>query len=139
MVLGEKQWEEKGKAVGMSVKSIGPEGVHMEQTFTSTTKGLGRDTGLNGTNMGTLTFVQAPDGAFSGNGQGIWTSQGGETVTWKIYFFGKNKAGKGRSFGIVQWRTASKKLARMNGAIGAIEGIADMKTMEMTATGYEWK
>jgi hypothetical protein len=43
----------------------------MEQTFTSTTKGFGRDTGLNGTNMGTLDVLRAPDGGISGSGQGI--------------------------------------------------------------------
>jgi hypothetical protein len=60
-------------------------------------------------------------------------------VTWILYFFGKEEAGKGRSFSIVRWSTASQRLARMNGAIGAAEGIAYMKTMEMSATGYEWK
>ena len=33
LVLGEKMLEEKGKVIGISVKSVGPEGVRMEETF----------------------------------------------------------------------------------------------------------
>lgn len=137
LVLGEKLWEEKGKVVAMSIKSVGPEGVHMEQTFTSVVKGFGR--APSGTNMGTLDLVQAPDGGYSGSGQGIFTSQDGDTVIWKIHFFGKMEAGKSRDFNVARFWTASQKLAWMNGAIAAIEGTADMKTMELSGTGYEWK
>jgi hypothetical protein len=35
-------WEEKGKVIGVSVKSVGPEGVRMEETFATEVKGLGR-------------------------------------------------------------------------------------------------
>jgi hypothetical protein len=139
LVLGEKLWEEKGKAIGMSIKSIGPEGVRMEMTFTSATKGFGRDTGLDGTNMGTMEFVQAPEGGFSGSAQGIWTGLDGETVVWKCYSLGKTEAGKSKGVNIIQFMTTSKKLARMNGAIAVFEGITDMKTMEISGTGYEWK
>jgi hypothetical protein len=137
LVLGEKLWEEKGKAVGMSVKSIGPEGVHMEETFATVVKGFGR--GPSGTNMGTMESVVGPDGGSSGSGQGIFTSQDGDVVTWKIYFLGKREQGKDRSFGIVKWWTASQKLAWMNNTIAAFEAIADPKTMEVSSTGYEWK
>jgi hypothetical protein len=137
LVLGKKQWEEKGKTVGMSIKSIGPEGIRMEQTFTSVVNGFGRFP--SGTNMGTGEIVIAPDGSFSGNGQGICTSKDGEAVTWKIYLFGKREKGKDKSFGIVKFWTASKKLAWLNGTIHALEGIGDPKTMEVTDTGYEWK
>jgi hypothetical protein len=137
LVLGEKQWEEKSKAVGMSVKSIGPEGVRFEHTFTGTIKGFGRFP--SGTNMGTVDFVVAPDESFSGSGQGIFTSQGGEAVTWKIHLFGKREKGKDKSFGILKFWTTSKKLAWLNGTIHALEGIDDPKTMEGSDTGYQWK
>ena len=137
MVLGEKLWEEKGKSIGMSIKSVGPEGVHMEQTFTTVAKGFGRSP--SGTNMGTLDLVQAPDGSESGSGQGIFTSQDGDVVVWKAYFFGRLEKGKDKSFGMVKFMTTSPKLAWMNKVIAAMEGVADLKTMEMTNTGYEWK
>jgi hypothetical protein len=137
LVLGEKLWEEKGKAIGMSIKSIGPEGVRMEQTFTTVCKSFGRFP--NGTNMGTVDFVQAPDGGYSGSGQGIFASQDGDAVTWKMYFLGTSEAGKGRDFGIVKFWTTSQKLAWMNKVIAAFEAVSDTKTMELSATGYEWK
>jgi hypothetical protein len=137
LVLGEKLWEEKGKAIGFSIKSIGPEGVHMEETFTSVTKGFGPVP--NSTNVGTLDLVQAPDGSIAGTGQGISTTQDGDTVTWKMYFLGRSEGGKGRTFGIIRFWTSSQKLAWVNKSIAALEGITDTKTMEFSATGYEWK
>jgi hypothetical protein len=137
LVLGKKLWEEKGRAVGMSIKSIGPEGVHMEETFTSVAKGFAP--ALDGTNLGTIQFVMAPDGSANGSGQGIFTSKDGETVTWKGYLIGKREKGKDKVFWILKWWTASKKLAWMNKTIAAAEGISDPKTTEFSATGYEWK
>jgi hypothetical protein len=137
LVFGEKQWEEKGKTVGMSIKSIGPEGVRMEQTFTSAVKGFGRFP--SGTNMGSGEVVIAPDESFSGSGQGIFTSEDGDAGMWKIYMFGKREQGRDRSFGIVKFWTSSQKLAWLNGFIAAIEGVGDPKTMEVSDTGYEWK
>jgi hypothetical protein len=89
--------------------------------------------------MGTIDIVAAPNGSHSGSGQGIWTSQAGDMVAWNMYFLGKSKAGKIRGLAIIKWMTTSKKLAWMNGVIAAAETINDMKTMEGTATGYEWK
>jgi hypothetical protein len=137
LVLGEKLWEEKGKIMGFSIKSAGPEGQHMEQSFTSVCKGFGRFP--NGTNVGTMDVVMAPDGGYSGSGQGIATSQDGDVLTWKIYFFGKMEAQKGRSFGIISFRTASQKLAWINKTVVAMEGTVDAKTMELSTIGYEWK
>ena len=81
LVLGEKVWEEKGKGIGVSVKSVGPEGVHMEETFASEVKGLGRFP--SGRNMGTMNIAARPDGFISGTAQGIFTAQDGDSVVWK--------------------------------------------------------
>jgi hypothetical protein len=137
LVLGEKLWEEKGKCVGVSIKSVGPEGVHMEQTFTTVVKGFGRFP--SGTNMGTIDIVGAPDGSSRGICQGIFTSQDGDMVVWKGYFFGKREQGKDKTFGVLKSWTTSQKLAWMNVTFAAMEGIADPKTMEISDTGYEWK
>jgi hypothetical protein len=137
LVWGEKLWEEKGKIMGFSIKSAGPEGQRMEQSFTSVCKGFGRFP--NGTNVGTMDVVMAPDEGYSGSGQGIATSQDGDVLTWKIYFFGKMEAQKGRSFGIISFWTASQKLAWINKTVVAMEGTVDAKTMELSTIGYEWK
>jgi hypothetical protein len=137
LVLGEKLWEEKGKAIGMAIKSIGPEGVHMEETFTSTVKGFGRSP--NGTNMGTLNIVTRPDGFFSGTGQGIFTTQDGDSVVWKLHGIGKPEAGKHKGVYTLEFMTTSQKLSWMNSLIAITEGVLDPKTMELSGTGYEWK
>ena len=121
----------------IAVKSIGPEGVRIEHTFTGTIKGFGRFP--SGTNMGAIDFVVAPDESSSGSGQGIFTSKDGEAVTWKIHLFGKREKGRNKSFGILKFWTTSKKIAWLNGTIHALEGIDDPKTMEGSDTGNEWK
>ena len=138
LVLGEKLWEEKGKGIGMSIKSVGPEGVHMEYTFASEVKGFGRVP--SGRNMGTVDFVEAPGGAgSSGTGQGIFTTHEGDIVVWKLYSLGKPEAGKSKTVNIMQQMTTSKKLSWMNSLIVVEEAIVDEKTMEFTGTAYEWK
>jgi hypothetical protein len=137
LVLGEKLWEEKGKALGVSVKSVGPEGVHMEETFASECKGLGRFP--SGRNIGTMNIVEVLGGFSSGTGQGIFTTQDGDSVVWKTYSLGKPEAGKHRDLLIIQFMTASQKLSWMNSFIAVYEGISDRKTMEFSGTGYEWK
>ena len=137
MVLGEKMWEEKGKIIGISVKSVGPEGVRMEETFASDVKGLGR--APSGRNIGTLDIIETPGGFFSGTGQGMFTTQDGDIVVWKVYSIGKMEAGKSKSVNIIQFMTTSQKLSWMNGYIAVDEGITDPTTMELSGTGYEWK
>jgi hypothetical protein len=95
LVLGGKMWEEKGKVIGMSVKSIGPEGVHMEETFATEVKGLGR--APSGRNIGTMDLIEVPGGFFSGTGQGYLVTQDGDSVVWKCYSMGESEAGKYKS------------------------------------------
>jgi hypothetical protein len=137
LVLGAKIGEEKGKVIGVSVKAVDSEGVHVEETFATEVKGLGRFP--SGRNMGTLNVVTRPDGFFSGTGQGIFTTQKGDNVVWKCQYIGKPVAGKHKSVVIVQFMTKSQKLSWMNGLIGVEESIYDPKTMELSGTGYEWK
>jgi hypothetical protein len=138
LVYGEKMTEEKGKVVGLTVKAVDSEGVHIEETFATEVKGLGRIP--SGRNMGTLNLVMRPDGVFSGTGQGIFTTQDGDSVVWKDYFIGKPEAGgKHKGVAIIQFMTTSPKLSWINGLIGAEDVITDTKTMELSGTGYEWK
>ena len=136
LVLGEKMWEEKGKAIGVSVKSVGSDGVHVEESFATECKGLGRFP--SGRNIGTIDVVETPRG-FSGTGQGIFTAQDGDAVVWKCYGLGKLEAGKDKGLFIIQFMTASQRLSWMNSFIAVEESISDPKTMEMSGTGYEWK
>jgi hypothetical protein len=42
LALGEELAEEKGKAIGMSIKSVGPEGMTIEVSTAGEAKGFGR-------------------------------------------------------------------------------------------------
>jgi hypothetical protein len=137
MPIGEKLWEEKGKTIGHSIKSVGPEGVRFEQTFVTEVKGFGRFP--SGTNEGTIEGVQGLDGGVSGIGQGMCTTVDGDIGTWKVYFFGKIEGGKSRSVNIARMESASGKIAWMKGLVVWMEGVLDLKTMELADTGYEWK
>ena len=137
MVLGKKLWEEKGKVTGMSVKSIDSEGVHIEETFASEFKGIGRFP--SGRNMGTINVVTRPDGFSSGTGQGMCTTQDGDMFVWKCYALSKTEAGKDKGPAIIQFMTTSQKLSWMSSLIAVYEGISDLKTREFSGTGYEWK
>jgi hypothetical protein len=137
LVLGEKTVEEKGKVIGLSVKAVDSEGMHVEETFATEVKGFGRVP--SGRNMGTLNVVTKPDGVFSGTGQGIFTAQDGDSVVWKCHFIGKPEAGKHKSVVIVQFMTTSQKLSWMNSSIVVEDSVYDPKTMEISGTGYEWK
>jgi hypothetical protein len=121
----------------VSVKSVGPEGVQLEETFASEVKGLGRFP--SGRDMGTLNVVERPGGVFSGTGQGTKTTQDGDSAVWKCYFIGKPEAGKYKGLAIIEFMTASQKLSWMNDFIVIEELILDPKTMELSGTAYEWK
>ena len=137
MVLGEKLWEEKGKMVGMSVKSIGPEGVRTEFSFASEIKGLGRFP--NCKNFGTFDNVMTPAGPASGTGQGICTAENGDTAAWKAYTMGKSEGAKRKGVLIIQFMTTSQKLSWLNSLIVVYDTVTDATTSEFTGTGYEWK
>jgi hypothetical protein len=137
MPIGEKIWEEKGKVIGFSVKSVGPEGIRFEQTVVTEIKGFGRFP--NATNMGTLDILAGPDGGVSGTGQGMCTTVDGDIATWKVYSLGKTEGAKGRNMAIVMFESASGKISWIKGFIAWMDGVSDSKTMEFSDTGYEWK
>jgi hypothetical protein len=136
LVLGEKLWEEKGKVTGMSVKSIGPEGMRIEESFVSEIKGLGRFP--NCRNFGTFNNVMTIAGLSSGTGQGMCTAENGDNVAWKAYTIGKSDAAKSKGVLIIQFMAASSKLSWLNNLIVVYDIVMDMTTLEFTGTGYEW-
>jgi hypothetical protein len=137
LVWGEKIAEEKGKVIGMSVKSVGSDGVHVEETFASEVKGFGRFP--SGRDMGTLNVVMRTGGVISGTGQGTKTTQDGDSAVWKCYLIGKIEEGKHKCVIIIEFMTASQKLSWMNGLIAIEDAILDPITRELSGTAYEWK
>ena len=139
MAIGEKFFDEVGKVMGMSVKSVHPvEGVKMEISFGSEIMGTGRMP--NGRNMGSGTMVQYPHGVIDASWQGVVTFAGGEQFFW----WGHEKStvaegGKTKGIVIVTGFTNSKNLSWMNNLIIAIEAEFDPSTQQFRGTGYQWK
>ena len=90
-MLGEKAWEDKGKITGISIQSIGPEGVSLEANYTGEAKGFERFPDV--TFVGTTSIMQKPNSISLGNDRGIMTTPDGEAVVYMGQFTGKREGG----------------------------------------------
>jgi hypothetical protein len=136
MVLGEKAAEEKGKAIGMSIRSIGPEGMTAEITIATEIKGFGRYP--SGRNMGTMTVLQGPKTS-TGTGQGVIMTTDGESLPWHASFIGKTAGDRIRNVALVTFSTHSQKYAWMNEVLFVLDGESTADFSELSDTSYEWK
>lgn len=136
MVLGEKLWEEKGKAIGVSVKSVGAEGVAMEISFASEVHGFGRCP--SGKNMGTLSVLQRPSTSTS-TGRGVFVTTEGESLPWHYVGVAKIVGGRTKGPGLVTYNTHSQKFAWMNDLLCLLEGEGAADLSDFSDTGHEWK
>ncbi len=132
-------WEESQRNTGITIKSVGAEGVTTEQNFVGEAKGFGRLQGLDWRDVGTATNLRRPDGVGLANAQGLMTTRDGEMVVWKAVGGGKVGGGKPRFAGVVTFATASQKLSWMNGLVVFVEGESTPDFQETKVVGYEWK
>ena len=115
-MIGKQIGERKGKRIVRRIISVDPPTV--EVTFEDSGQMLGIPT----TGMGTYTSVVSPDGSLFGHGQGINTTNDGEAVVWTATGSGKfGPKGSVSYRGMLFFKTASKKLAKLNNACGAFE------------------
>ena len=132
-MIGDKIGEVKGKRLVRRVTSVEPPTV--EVTFEDSGKMLG----IAVTGVGTYTSGVHADGSIFGNGQGINMTADGEAVTWTGTGIGHFGPGGSVSYrGMLFFRTASKKLARLNNACGAFEYEVDAKGSTVSKI-WEWK
>jgi hypothetical protein len=132
-MLGELFGEATGKRIVRRVLSTDP--VKVEVSFEETGKLLGKK--MNG--FGTYVAVVRPDGSLLGEGEGLEITQDGDTVTWKGSGQGKIKEDGSVSYrGILYFRTASEKLARLNAAPGVFEYEVDAEGKTRSKI-WEWK
>ena len=132
-MLGEQIGETKGKRLVRRVLSTEPPTA--EVTFEDSGHMLGTAT----TGMGSYTSVIGADGVITGEGQGINMTQDGEAITWTGTGVGRFGAGGAISYrGMLFFKTASQKLARLNNACGAFEYEVDAKGDTVTKL-WEWK
>ena len=95
--------------------------------------------GVAVTGMGTYTSVIGADGSLHGDGQGMEMTADGEAVTWKGTAVGKFGTGGSVSYrGMLFFRTASQKLARLNNTCAAFEYDVD-PAGNTTSKVWEWK
>ena len=132
-MIGEQISESKGKRIVRRVLSTDPPTA--EVSFEDSGKMLGVAT----TGMGSYTSVIHPDGSLHGDGQGLMMTPDGEAVTWTGTGVGKFGAGGSVSYrGMLFFRTASKKLARVNNTCGAFEYDVDASGNTISKV-WEWK
>lgn len=132
-MIGEQISESKGKRIVRRVLSTDPPTA--EVSFEDSGKMLGVAT----TGMGSYTSVIHPDGSLHGDGQGLMMTPDGEAVTWTGTGVGKFGAGGAVSYrGMLFFRTASKKLARVNNTCGAFEYDVDASGNTISKV-WEWK
>jgi hypothetical protein len=132
-MLGELIGETTGKRTLRKVLSVEPPNV--EVTFEEGGKMLG----VNTSGFGTYSSVVRNDGTMYGEGQGVIMTQDGDMISWKGSGVGKFKDKGAVSFrGILYYRTASQKLARLNNATGVFEHDVDSEGKTTTKV-WEWK
>ena len=139
MNLGEKLFEDKNKTTSNTIKSVGPEGVTIELSWVGELKGHGRLSGIDGREMATGTYTQAPNGIATGHSQGIVTTKEGDMVTWREIGTGRNDASGGNFVGIITFMTTSRRLEWLNGVVAIYEGRGPPGYQEWSGTAQEWK
>lgn len=139
MAIGEKLFEWKGKTTGVTVKSVGPDGVTTERNSAAEFRGFGRAEGVSGRAIATTTAVGQQPRPFRVSGYGLITTKDGETVVVKSSAFSKREGGRLKIVGISTYMTTSAGLSWLNDLITLDEGEADITGQEFTITSYEWK
>jgi len=136
MPLGEKVAEEKGKATGMSIKSIGPEGTTIEISTAGEVKGFGRHP--SGRSMATQTVLEGPSTSRA-TGQGVLATTDGESLPWHAYGIGRTVGGRAKGIYVLTFSTHSQKYAWMNDALFVVDAEISADLSEFSTTNYEWK
>jgi hypothetical protein len=132
-MLGDMIVEGTSRTVVRRVLSTDP--LTVEVSFEDSGKVLG----IAMTGFGTYTSAVRPDGSLFGGGEGAYITQDGDMVTWKASAQGTFKEKGAISYrGILYYRTASQKLARLNAAPGVLEYELD-PAGNGTAKIWEWK
>jgi hypothetical protein len=131
-MLGELIIEARGKRIVR--RTLSSEPLKVEVSFEDAGKVLGVDY----TGFGTYWSEARPDGTLYGEGAGAYLTADG-IVSWRGSGLGRLKDGGAVSYrGMLYFRTASQKLARLNtvGGVFEFEVAADGGTAAKT---WEWK
>jgi hypothetical protein len=135
-MLGERIGDSIGEMTGLRVLPPVEGQPRVEASFRQS----GTIFGVHIDDMGTYESVLRPDGTFTGHGRGVSMTEDGETLTWTGDGIGTSAGRPGAVAwrGAIYYRTASKKLARLNGVAVLYEFDTD-ESNKVQATLYEWK
>jgi len=132
-MLGELIYQGSGKRIVRRVLPTEPPKV--EVTF----EGGGKLLGTDGMEIGTYTSTIRADGTIYGEGQGVFMTAQGDSVTWKGAGVGTFKERGAVSYrGAVYYYTASSKMSRLNKVAGVFEFESD-ENGNVQSTIWEWK
>lgn len=116
-MLGEQIAEGRGKRTGRRVIATQPQ-LKIEASAEESAKFLG----VEGLSIITHRASTKPDGSLDGEGEGVFASPQGDTVTWKG--IGVGRFGEGGSIhycGSLSFNTTSQRLAKLNGISGVFQ------------------
>jgi hypothetical protein len=139
LAIGEKLFERKGKTTGVTIKSVGPDGVTTERNIAAEIRGFGRAEGVSGRAIATTTAVGQQPRPFRVSGYALITTKDGETVVVKSSAFSKREGGRFKVASISTYMRTSAVLSWLNDLITLDEIEADITVQEFTSTSYEWK
>jgi hypothetical protein len=138
--FGNPFFVEQGRIIGQRVLAVMPQ-PQLEFSFMANAS-INNSSGsvINAINTGTSVSTLNADGTFSGKGQGILRTQGGEVATWTNQVTGNlTPEGTIISHGVGFWTTPSTtgELSFMNGMITVFEVQIDREG-NLSATEWEW-
>jgi hypothetical protein len=138
--FGNPFFVEQGRIIGQRVLAVMPQ-PQLEFSFMANASiNNGSGSVINAINTGTSVSTLNADGTFSGKGQGILRTQGGEVATWTNQVTGNlTPEGTIISHGVGFWTTPSTtgELSFMNGMITVFEVKIDREG-NLSATEWEW-
>jgi hypothetical protein len=133
-MLGEEIGGGTGKRTARRVVATEPQFM-VEVSFEDRTKLLGNE----GSNIGTYTSTNKPDGSLYGEGQGLFATSGGDIATWRGIGIGRLLPDGGVSYrGCISLSTSSAKLARLNTIAAIFEFDVDPDG-NTRSKFWEWK
>jgi hypothetical protein len=139
--LGNPFFVEQGRIIGQRVLAVTPQ-PQLEFSFmaNASINSGGGNIVINAINTGTSVSTLNADGTFSGQGQGILRTEGGDVATWTNHVVGNlTPEGTIITRGVGFWSTPSTtgELAFMNGMITVFEVQIDREG-NLSAREWEW-
>jgi hypothetical protein len=116
-MLGAQIEEGRGKRTARRVLATDP---HLK--IEASVEEMATFLGVEGLSIITYTAYTKPDGSLHGEGEGVFASLRGDTVTWKGVGVGRFAEGGSMQYcGSLSFVTTSEKLAKLNGVSGVFQ------------------